>query len=231
MNKIAIIIPIINEATALAKLLPYLIQYSNRAIVTEIIIVDGGSTDTSKEIALQFNEVTFISSTKGRAVQMNAGANLAKADVLYFLHADSFPPKNFDSFIINEIKKANLAGCFRMKFDSPHFLLQVSAWFTRFNYKICRGGDQSLFITKNLYKKLNGFNEDFVIYEDSEFIGRIYNQGKFKVIPKYVKTSARRYTKNGTWRLQYHFFIIHLKRRLRHSPKRLNAYYCKHIHS
>ena len=86
---------------------------------------------------------------------MNYGAKLAKGDILYFLHADSFPPANFDQQIINEIDKNNYAGCFRLKFDNDdHFLLKISSWSTRINLQLFRGGDQSLFITKAIFNEI-----------------------------------------------------------------------------
>ena len=63
---------------------------------------------------------------------MNIGAKEASGDILYFLHADSFPPKDFDYNIIRQVKKGNIAGCFRMKFNSTHPVLKISQWFTTF---------------------------------------------------------------------------------------------------
>jgi hypothetical protein len=108
-------------------------------------------------------------------------------------------------------------------------LLKASGWFSRINLKICRGGDQSLFVTKELWDISKGFNEAFIIYEDNEFIGRLYKLGNFKVLPQTVITSARKYNKNGTIKLQYHFGVIHLIKLLGASPERLYRYYQKNI--
>jgi hypothetical protein len=116
-----------------------------------------------------------------------------------------------------------------MKFDYQHPVLLVSQWFTRINHISCRGGDQSLFVTKTLFKKIKGFNETFIIYEDNEIISRLYAQKQFVVIPKTLLTSARRYRKNGVWKLQYHFTVIHLKRRLGHSAESLLQYYKNNV--
>lgn len=249
--KISIIIPVLNEVDTISNLLTHLIQNSTSHI-QEILIIDGGSTDGTQEIIKDFNDtssdpeigldtftpnsyqekktnIILINSVKGRAKQMNIGASKAQGDILYFLHADSFPPKNYDQLIINEVETGYLAGCFRMKFDSNHPVLKISQWFTRFNYKSCRGGDQSLFITKMFFENLNGFNESYIIYEDCEFINRIYSTTIFKVIPKTLTTSARRYDTNGTWKLQYHFTIIHLKKWLGVSADSLHKYYLKNI--
>ena len=101
---LSIIIPILNEEENIGKLLGHLIEYSLKENISEIIVVDGGSSDNSESIVKQFEQITFLKSEKGRAKQMNAGAKNAKGNILYFLHADSFPPKHFDQLIINEVE-------------------------------------------------------------------------------------------------------------------------------
>lgn len=225
---ISIIIPILNEEQQIGILLKHLQEAQSKHYLLETIVVDGGSTDESVNIAQQFS-ATIVHSKKGRAIQMNSGAKEAKGRILYFLHADTFPPKNFDEYIIQSVNKNKLAGCFRLKFDTHHPLLQFFASLTRINSKICRGGDQSLFITKKLFSNLNGFNPNYIIYEDSEFIGRIYQENHFSVLPYHVITSARKYRKIGFFKLQYHFGMIHLKNYLGASPESLHQYYLKHI--
>lgn len=126
------------------------------------------------------------------------------------MHCDSFPPAHFDRFINDTVQKGNLAACFRLKFDYKHPILMILQWFTRFNHISFRGGDQSLFVTKKLFKEIKGFDEQFIIYEDNEIISKLYAKKQFVVIPDYIVTSARRYQQNGVWRLQYHFSMLHL---------------------
>jgi GT2 family glycosyltransferase len=158
---------------------------------------------------------------------MNAGAKVASGTIFYFLHCDSFPPKHFDLEIIEQVHKNKNAGCFRMKFNYSHAVLFVSQWFTRINHISCRGGDQSLFVTRELFDKIGGYDEKYIIYEDNEIIRRLYQKGRFTVIPKYLITSARRYKEKGVWRLQYHFTVIHLKRRLGHSVESMLDYHLR----
>ncbi len=253
-HKISIIIPIFNEATTIVSLLETLLErmkYKHH----EIMLVDGGSSDETVAMVSNFistytkrqndnrkrcvdqlfateNRAVYLQlfeSEKGRAKQMNFGAKKATGDILYFLHADTFPPKHFDEFILQETNKGNAAGCFRMKFDSWHPVLLVSQFFTRFNVSWCRGGDQSLYISTALFHALNGFDESYIIYEDCEFINRLYEQHQFTIIPKSVKTSARKYKVNGTWKLQYHFAMIHIKKSKGASPNELYAYYKKYV--
>ena len=235
MNKISIIIPILNESKTIVSLLQYLIINSSSTNISEIIVVDGGSKDESFKLVSDFNllndKVILISSDRGRATQMNLGNQKATGTILYFLHADSFPPNGFDQLIINEVKKGNLAGCFKMKFNHHHWWLKLASWLTKFKWRACRGGDQSQYITKELFKEIGGFNELYMIYEDNILINELYKRNQFKVIQKSIVTSARLYERKGIWTLQYHFFTIYLKRWVGASAEDIYNYYKKHIAS
>ncbi len=230
---ISIIIPTLNEAVNIECLLLHLLKNSTSKNIQEILIIDCGSTDNTQEIVKAFSNkytcIKLLVSEKGRAKQMNFGAQSARGEILYFLHADSFPPKNFDSLILEEIKKGNLAGCFKMKFDSNHWWLKLTGWFTKFNWRASRGGDQSQFITKKLFNEIGGFNEQFTVYEDNDLINKLYARKEFVVIQKWLTTSARRYHHNGVWKLQYHFCVIYLKKWMGASAEDLYKYYIKNI--
>jgi len=235
MNKISIIIPILNESKTIVSLLQYLIKNSSSTNISEIIVVDGGSKDESFKLVSDFNllndKVILISSERGRATQMNLGKQKATGTILYFLHADSFPPSGFDQLIIDEVKKGNLAGCFKMKFNHHHWWLRLASWLTKFQWRACRGGDQSQYITKELFKEIGGFNENYMIYEDNILINELYKKNQFKVIQKSIVTSARLYERKGIWTLQYHFLTIYLKRWMGASAEDIYNYYKKHIAS
>jgi len=160
---------------------------------------------------------------------MNTGAKNAKGNIFYFLHADSCPPKHFDQLIIDEVKIGNLAGCFKMKFDSNHWWLKLASWLTQYRWRACRGGDQSQFITKNLFKSIGGFDERFTVYEDNDLINKLYELNQFVVIQHWITTSARRYETNGVWKLQYHFWMIYIKKWFGASADELLGYYKKYI--
>ena len=226
--KISIIIPVLNEEEHIGGVIEFLKENSNPKNIKEIIVIDGGSTDTTVQIASK-SGVRTINSPIGRAKQLNLGAKKAQGEILYFLHVDTLPPKNFDGSILNAVQNGNQVGCFRMKFDSSSRFLAFFAWFTKLNYKLCRGGDQSLFITRTLFQKMGGFNESYRVYEDNEFTDRVYNFIDFKILPKHVITSARRYEERGKMALQYHFGIIHLKNSLGAGPDELYAYYKRKI--
>ncbi|GAA3520963.1 TIGR04283 family arsenosugar biosynthesis glycosyltransferase [Aquimarina addita] len=203
-------------------------------LIKEILIVDGGSIDGTQDIIHSFSvqqdiTIRFISSEKGRAKQMNTGAKETTSEILYFLHADSFPPPAFDQLIVTKVKNGDAAGCFRMKFDHNHWWLKIIGWFTQFSGRACRGGDQSQFITKNLFEELGGFNESYIIYEDHDLINRLYARNQFVVIQEWLITSARRYLDHGIWTLQFHFLTIYIKKWRGAGPEDLYQYYKENI--
>lgn len=228
MNRISLIIPVLNEAAGLRELLPYLREQAQTDALCEIMVVDGGSTDGSAEVAATLGAAVLLSEP-GRAVQMNAGARIAQGEVLYFLHADTYPPPGYDALIAGAQANGPAAGCFRLRFDQSDFVLGFFAWFTRLNWPICRGGDQSLFVPASWFRKLGGYNEGYRIYEDNELTNRLYRRYGFQVLPQAVTTSARRHRQMGTLRLQYHFAVIHLKKWLGSGPEPLYKYYRKNI--
>lgn len=233
MNNISIVIPTLNEAENINRLLSHLLNNSSEENIAEIIVVDCNSEDETQKIVANYTlsteKVKLLKSGRGRAKQMNLGAKNAASSILYFLHADSFPPKNFDQHIINKVTNGNLAGCFKMKFDDNHWWLQLAGWLTQFSWRACRGGDQSQFITIDLYNELGGFNEQFTIYEDNDLINKLYKRKQFVVIQEWITTSARRYQTNGIWKLQYHFWTIYVKKWFGASADDLHRYYLKYI--
>ncbi|MGB1268756.1 MAG: TIGR04283 family arsenosugar biosynthesis glycosyltransferase [Flavobacteriaceae bacterium] len=233
MTKLSIIIPTLNEAANITRVLRHVLHNSSEKNISEITVVDCGSDDNTQELVQQLiashNQIQLLTSERGRAKQMNCGAKNSKGTILYFLHADTFPPKHFDQLILNEVKKGHKAGCFKMKFDSSHWWLQLAGWLTQFRWRACRGGDQSQFITRELFNTLGQFNEQFTIYEDNDLINKLYKKQQFVVIQEWITTSARRYESNGIWKLQYHFWAIYVKKWCGASAEELYVYYLKHI--
>ena len=203
----SIIIPTYNEADQIAQTISKT-HAANGKHEAEIIVVDGGSTDNTIQIAEQCGATVVKSERKGRAAQMNKGASVAKYDLLYFLHADSIPPSGFTSTILHACAGGAKSGCFRLAFDYSHWFLKANAWFTRFNVNAVRFGDQSLFVTKEVFQKSGGFREELAMMEDQEIIGRLKKHGTFKVLNDFVTTSARKYVDNGVYRMQGIFYRI-----------------------
>jgi hypothetical protein len=227
---ISIVIPVYNEAELIKQQLLDLQKHiSKKAYVKEIIVVDGGSTDKTREIASTLKFVKLIEAEKGRAKQMNAAAKIATQKILYFLHIDSTPPKEFDHYIVEEFQKNNLAGCFCMKFKSKHPWLSFMSWFTKINHSACRGGDQSLFISKALFNKIGGYNEAYQVYEDIILTNQLYQLNHFVVIQKWISASPRLYQKIGLWKLQWIYIVIYYKKWRGHHPDELYAYFEKKL--
>jgi rSAM/selenodomain-associated transferase 2 len=220
MIMFSIIVPTYNEADQIATTLNKVYAASEDYEI-EIIVVDGGSSDETIMIAEQHGATTFTSERKGRAAQMNKGATVAKGEILYFLHADSIPPQGFLRQIIEAYNNGAKSGCFRLAFDYDHWFLKANSWFTRFNVNAVRFGDQSLFVTKDVFEKSGGFREDLLMMEDQEIIHRLKKHGKFKVLDDVVITSARKYLDNGVYRMQWIFYRIWALYYLGYSQERL----------
>ena len=197
--KLSIIIPTYNEEIYIEKLVSYLKKYATFA---EIIISDGGSQDKTLQLAKETGVTVLICPQKGRASQMNYGASIAKGDILYFVHADTFPPQNFEPDILNAVANGYDLGRYKTKFISNKKVFRINEWFTRFNFFICMGGDQTLFIRKTLFNKLNGFKENMQLMEEYEFCARARKVGRYKIMNGAALISARKYEKNSWLQVQ-----------------------------
>jgi len=201
--RIHLIIPALNEADNLRRLLPYLLsELSGKGQIT---IADGGSTDETEDILRTFPSVNHLVCGRcGRAQQMNEAATwrAGEFDVYYFMHADTWPPQGFYEDLKKGIEDGYPVGCYRFKFDSFHPLLSINAFCTRFQGLACRGGDQSLYLTRTAFDQLGGF-QDMRIMEDYDIIQRVWAAGiPFRVIPRSITVSARKYRVNGWYRVQ-----------------------------
>lgn len=199
--KVSIIIPTYNEAENIGSLVRYLLECDNGSIA-DIIVSDGGSSDDTVTIAKEAGAHVIMSPKKGRAFQLNQGASHARGDVLYFIHADCRPPRTFLVDINNAIQKQFNLGRYKTQFDSDKRILKINAWFTRFDLFICMGGDQTLFVERNIFDQCNGFKQDLLIMEDYEFCARARKIGKYKIMDGKALISARKYTGNSWLRVQ-----------------------------
>lgn len=222
---ISVIIPTLNEALFIGRAIAEIRRKDTQGMVKEIIVMDGGSTDATVEIARKTGVITNVCKEKGRAVQMNAGAALASSGILYFMHADAIPPEDFAALIVATVGQRVQAGCFRLQFDHTHWFLRANAWFTRFNLNIFRFGDQSLFISKYSFEVLGGFDERKILLEDQDIVARIRQKFTFKVLPQKIVTSARKYLLHGIFRTQFIYYFIYALYRCGASQKRLGHFY------
>ncbi len=199
--KISIIIPAYREEMSISRLIYYL-KENGRDPIAEIIVADGGSDDSTLETALNAGVKAVLSPQKGRGAQMNYGASFATGEILYFVHADVLPPKSFAADILKAVADGYDFGRYFMKFDSKKWYLRINAFFTRFDFFICYGGDQTLFVTKKLFEQTGGFQTDMRIMEDFEFTKRARKEGRYKIFKKGALISARKYDTNSWWRVQ-----------------------------
>jgi rSAM/selenodomain-associated transferase 2 len=205
---ISIIIPTYNEEKGIGRTLEAILRLTSGRTDAEIIVSDAGN-DRTAEIASAL-PVTLCRSEKGRAIQMNRGAAASAGSIFYFLHADTIPPSSFLDDILDTVRSGHQAGCFRMKFDDPDPIMDFYGWCTRLPFPICRGGDQSLFITRELFGRTGGFDESMQVMEDIDIIARIERYAPFHILDPHVTTSSRKYHANGKIRLQALFGMIHL---------------------
>ncbi len=199
---ISIIIPVLNEAARIGPLVRYLREHGGEA-VTEVLVVDSGSHDGTAELAAEAGARVVGCDVCSRAAQMNAGARAAHTDVLYFVHADTLPPSSFVADIRDSMASGHVMGCYRYRFDSPRFLLKINAFFNRFHWLWCQGGDKTFFIRREIFDALGGYDERYVIMEEYDFLRRAMPRYPLHIVPKYAVVSARKYEANGWLRVQW----------------------------
>jgi rSAM/selenodomain-associated transferase 2 len=222
---ISIIIPVLNEATIIKKTLGQLTQYSE----IEIIVVDGGSQDETVTIAKSSANIVKVLTVigKGRAGQMNAGANLAQSDILLFLHADTQLPANFIELVSKTLKqKRIIAGAFELAIDSSGIPLRGIEILVKMRSRLLSlpYGDQALFISKQAFIQAGGF-ADLPIMEDFEFIQRVGKLGRIAIAPAAVTTSGRRWQKLGVWQTTLINQLMIAGYYLGISPAKLSKFY------
>jgi len=219
---ISVIIPAHNEKDNLAVLLP---QLSNLAIghnVEVLVCLSKDNTDNSEKNR-GFKTVKYLScNKKGRAIQMNDGAALARGEILVFLHADVKPPNGFFKDIIKTIRSGNDAGFFSYKFDKEDFFLKLNASFTSKDSIFTGGGDQCLFIKKEVFENLGGFDENQVLMEDFEIFRRMKSKKiPYQIVKNDLVVSSRKYSDNSYLRVNFTNLLLVLLFKVGYKPEKL----------
>jgi rSAM/selenodomain-associated transferase 2 len=218
---ISVIIPTLNEVARLPRVLANVQATLPGA---EIIVVDGGSTDGTREIPLPPG-VCFLSTAPGRGEQLATGAAHAHGRLLLFLHADTTLPADAAALLAREFADGRtLIGTFRLSFDCGSWFLCACAWFTRFDSVFTRFGDQGIVIRRDFYATLGGF-PSWPLFEDVELLRRARRLTSIRSFPAAVTTSARRFHRHGPLRRQFHNARLLLRFLLGAAPELLAAEY------
>lgn len=197
---ISIIIPTLNEELNISECIESITGDN-----FEIIVVDAQSEDNTVQIAELLGAQTLISSVANRAVQMNLGADHANGDIFLFFHADSRLPKGGLKAINKTLKdKSVIGGGFNLLFFPNtiynRFLAFLSNAFCRLTNIIL--GDRGFFIRREDFYQLGQFPVTDIM-EDADLSFAIQKKGKLKILPFYVRTSARKYKKESILQIIY----------------------------
>ena len=230
MSKISVIVPLLNEE----KVLPLFLDHLRKLPVNEVICVDGGSHDRTTDILLKWAEGdsaecrrVVISSSKGRALQMNEGAKGAIGEILFFLHADSWVDADGPRAILNALKDDLLVGgAFRLKINSPGVFLKGVAFAVnaRSRYLSLPYGDQGYFVRRNIFETLGGF-KNLPLMEDVDFIGRLQKEGPIVLLNESITTSARRWEQRGRFYTTLRNLVLVILYFLGIAPEKLAQWY------
>jgi rSAM/selenodomain-associated transferase 2 len=207
--ELSIVIPSREEPEVIEKYLPDILNRIQDSSRSELIFVNANPNPNLERLINKYPSLSYcFSPLARRSSQMNLGASRASGNYFLFLHLDSLPPQNFDALVISSLKSGSESGCFQLRFDLDHWLLNFSSWFTRFPSPFYRGGDQGLFVERSLFESIGGFREDYVVFEDIDICRKLLKRKTFEVLSSHVVTSARKYRKNGVVRLQFYFTIL-----------------------
>ena len=220
---VSIIIPVLNEEKEIEK---FLKQFRKFRKQSEIILVDGGSKDKTIEIASRFDYVTIISSRRGRARQMNAGAKAANGDVLIFLHADTYLPINAIEAVKKVVVNGSDYGCFGVKINSRRLSLIIASKLINIRTKITHvaSGDQTIFVRRELFEEVGGY-ADIPLMEDLELTRRLKEIGDFVELSLRVSTSSRRWEEWGVYKTILTMWSLRTLYYIGVSPEKLAEFY------
>ena len=221
--KLSVIVPMLNEAASIVRTLEAIRAGAPDA---EIIVVDGGSSDGSVQLARSRCNVV-ITGSRGRARQMNAGAAKASGDALVFVHADTIVPTTFAHDIENAFDTSRIVGGrFDIRLDDDHPLCVLIGFLISLRSQISRTGtgDQAIFVRHAIFDQIGGF-PDFPICEDLDFARRMKRLGPIACLRSKVTTSARRWRKGGIMHTVIRMWTIRALYLAGVSPTRLARMY------
>jgi rSAM/selenodomain-associated transferase 2 len=210
--RLSIVMPVLNEAAGITAALTALTPYRQSGV--EVIVVDGGSADATPDLARPLAD-RLIAAPRGRAGQMNAGAAVARGDVLLFLHADTRLPEDADRLVLDGLARSGRAwGRFDVRFDRGGLLRVVAAMMDiRSRTTGIATGDQAMFMTRAAFEAASGY-PPIALMEDVALSAELKRFGRPLALRAPVTTSARRWRRHGTlrtvvlmWGLRLRFFL------------------------
>ena len=201
-KEISIIIPTLNEEKTISQCLETVVNIPG----IEIIVSDGGSTDSTVEIAGQHSDVKVVRSQAGRSIQMNNGAACARGEILLFLHADCILPRE-DVLKIRQIFDSGkfVGGAFQIRLLSDKFTYRWLEMGINFRPKAFKlpYGDQGLFVKRSIFEKLGGFRE-MPVCEDLDFVYRLRRKyGEIAILNGRISSSVRTWKNRGIFRTSF----------------------------
>jgi rSAM/selenodomain-associated transferase 2 len=223
-----VIIPVYKEESRIRRTIAALLELKKKDDdCTEIIVVDGEDAGSTIN-CIEAPGIIKLIARKGRAFQMNKGAEIARGDILLFLHADSRLPENGFSRIKETIAPGTyVAGAFNYSTQSLNFFMKHIYWTSYLRSRIFRiaYGDQGIFIRKDYFRKLGGYPE-IPLLEDVELFKRIKkNKDRIRILEAKVKSSTRRYDEEGQVFVWFRNNMIRILHFLGVSPEKLAKCY------
>jgi rSAM/selenodomain-associated transferase 2 len=195
---LSIVVPVLDEAAAIGATLARLAPLRARGV--EVIVVDGGSRDETVALARAHADAV-VEAPRGRARQMNAGAAVARGDVLLFLHADTWLPADADRIVFGAIAADAQWGRFDVRIVGRHPMLRVVAASMNLRSRLTgiATGDQTIFVRRAVFEEIGGF-PDQPLMEDIELSTRLRRRSRPACLRAPVQTSGRRWETRGVWR-------------------------------
>jgi rSAM/selenodomain-associated transferase 2 len=220
--RVSVIVPVLNEEKSIASTLEAL-QYLKPY---EVIVVDGGSTDRTREIVAQ-SRARIVASPAGRARQLNQGARWARGEILLFLHADTrLPPSALDEVHAALGDSRYVGGRFDVRLDNGRWIFKMIGNMINLRSRLTKmvTGDQAMFVRREVFEKLGGF-PDLPLMEDLAFSRMLKKRGRIACLRSRVVTSARRWETGGVWRTIFKMWTLRLLYLAKVSPFRLKRFY------
>lgn len=193
---ISVVIPTLNESPTIESLVRAL--HCDQDL--EVIVADGGSCDDTIELAERAG-ACVVSSSAGRGRQMNAGAAVARGEILLFVHADVQLPPNFANLVRQELADGAVAGAFALQLDASSWGLRLVQWGANLRTRLLQlpYGDQGIFLAAEQFFRMGGFR-NWPLMEDFDFCRRLAKLGRIACAPAAVTASARRWQQRGVLR-------------------------------